>query len=107
MQRQPGSGIRSSAGFGNCKRWKQCKNETSHRALSMIPRKEKPETVADYIDAAPEDARRRLREMRACLRKAAPGATESLKWGVPALSYQRILFTFAAFKHHIGFYPTP
>jgi uncharacterized protein YdhG (YjbR/CyaY superfamily) len=26
---------------------------------------------------------------------------------VPAFSYHRILFTFAARKHHIAFYPTP
>ena len=45
--------------------------------------------------------------MRACIRKAAPGATESLKWGMPAFSGRRILVMFAAFKHHIGFYPTP
>jgi uncharacterized protein YdhG (YjbR/CyaY superfamily) len=38
---------------------------------------------------------------------AAPGAKESLKWGMSAFSYRRILVTFAAFKHHIGFYPTP
>ncbi len=45
--------------------------------------------------------------MRACLRKAAPGAEESIKWGSIAYSYKRILFTFAGFRHHIGFYPTP
>jgi uncharacterized protein YdhG (YjbR/CyaY superfamily) len=45
--------------------------------------------------------------MHACIRKAAPGATEGLKWGMPAFSYKRILVTFAAFKNHIGFYPTP
>lgn len=49
----------------------------------------------------------KLREMLACIRKAAPGAKEGLKWGMPAFSYGRILVTFAAFKHHIGFYPTP
>src|SRR2546430_1020412 len=38
---------------------------------------------------------------------SAPGAKESLKWGMPAFSYRRILVTFAAHKHHIGFYPTP
>jgi uncharacterized protein YdhG (YjbR/CyaY superfamily) len=27
--------------------------------------------------------------------------------GMPAFSYKRILVTFAAFKNHIGFYPTP
>ena len=45
--------------------------------------------------------------MRAVIRKAAPGATEGLKWSMPAFSYKRILVTFAAFRHHIGFYPTP
>jgi uncharacterized protein YdhG (YjbR/CyaY superfamily) len=69
--------------------------------------KTKPQSVAEYIEVAPPEARKRLREMRACLRKAAPGAEESLKWGVPALSYQRILFTYAAFKRHISLYPTP
>jgi len=37
---------------------------------------------------------------------AAPGATENLKWGMPAVSHRRILVTYAAFKHHIGLYPT-
>ena len=67
----------------------------------------KPTTVAEYIDAAPEAAQKKLTEMRECLRKSAPGAEESLKWGVPAFAYKRILFTFAARKDHIGFYPTP
>lgn len=26
---------------------------------------------------------------------------------MPSFSYRRILVTFAAFQHHIGFYPTP
>lgn len=68
---------------------------------------DKPKTVVEYINAAPREARKKLREMRACLRKSAPGAEESLKWGTPAFSYQRILFSYAGFKHHIGFYPTP
>ena len=45
--------------------------------------------------------------MHECIRAVAPGAKESLKWGMPAFSYGRILVTFAAFRHHIGFYPTP
>ncbi len=69
--------------------------------------KKRPTTVSEYINAAPKGAQKKLREMRSCLRKAAPGARESLKWGMPAFSYKRILFTFAGFKHHIGFYPTP
>ena len=67
----------------------------------------RPTTIADYIKAAPPETRKRLRDMRDCIRLAAPGATEGLKWGMPAFSYRRILVTFAAFRHHIGFYPTP
>lgn len=73
----------------------------------MITGKVKPKTIAEYIDAAPKDAQDRLNEMLAYLREAAPGAEESLKWGQPALSYQWILFQFAAFKNHISLYPTP
>jgi uncharacterized protein YdhG (YjbR/CyaY superfamily) len=73
----------------------------------MTPEKARPKTITEYIDAAPKEAQKKLREMHACIRKAAPGATEGLKWGMPAFSYQRILVTFAAHKTHIGFYPTP
>jgi uncharacterized protein YdhG (YjbR/CyaY superfamily) len=73
----------------------------------MPAKKARPTSITEYINAAPNEARKRLREMRACIRAAAPGAEESLKWGMPAFSYRRILVTFAAFKHHIGFYPTP
>ena len=72
----------------------------------MTPGKASPKTIGEYIDAAPKEARKKLREMRACVHKAAPGAKESIKWRMPAFSYRRILVMFAAFKHHIGFYPT-
>ena len=63
--------------------------------------------ISGYINAASKEARTKLREMRACIRHAAPGAKEEIKWGMPAYSYRRILVLFAAFKHHIGFFPTP
>lgn len=44
--------------------------------------------------------------MRASIRAAAPGATESLKWGMPSFSYRSILVIYGAFQRHIGFYPT-
>ena len=71
------------------------------------PPKTRPTTVAEYIADAPKEARKKLREMRACIRRAAPGAREELKWRLPAYSYRRILVMFGGFKHHIGFYPTP
>jgi uncharacterized protein YdhG (YjbR/CyaY superfamily) len=72
----------------------------------MTPKKARPKSITEYIQGAPKEARKKLREMRACIRAAAPGAKESLKWGMPAFSYRRILVAFAAHKHHIGFYPT-
>jgi uncharacterized protein YdhG (YjbR/CyaY superfamily) len=74
---------------------------------TMASKKAQPTSIAEYINAAPKDARKKLREMLACIREVAPGAKESLKWGMPAFSYRRILVTFAAHEHHIGFYPTP
>src|SRR5713101_8171300 len=73
----------------------------------MTPKKARPKSITDYINAAPKEVQKKLREMHTCIRKSAPGARESLKWGMPAFSYRRIPVTFAAFKHHIGFYPTP
>ena len=69
--------------------------------------KVKPTTIGEYIDLAPEAAIPKLMELHECVRAAAPGAEESLKWGMPAFSYQKILVTFAVFKNHIGFYPMP
>lgn len=66
----------------------------------------KPATVTEYIRAAPQHAQRKLREIRAVLKKVAPKATEKLKWGSPAFEQRRILFAFAAFKSHLNFFPT-
>ncbi|QEC66802.1 DUF1801 domain-containing protein [Panacibacter ginsenosidivorans] len=73
----------------------------------MFSKKSKPATIEAYIDGTPEDVQDKLHELHKCIRKAAPGASEGLKWGMPAYSYKRILVTFAVFKKHIGFYPTP
>ena len=73
----------------------------------MPSKKARPTSIDEYISAAPKEAQEQLREIQDCIREAAPGAVESLKWGKPAFSYRRILVMFAAAKHHIGFYPTP
>lgn len=66
----------------------------------------KAKTVAEYINAAPPEAQKKLRELRAILKKAAPKATEALKWGQPVFEQDRILFAYAAFKSHLNFVPT-
>jgi uncharacterized protein YdhG (YjbR/CyaY superfamily) len=69
----------------------------------MASTKIKPTIIAEYIDAAPADVQERLWEMHNCIKKAAPGAVEELKWNMPGYSYQKILVTFAVFKKHIWF----
>ncbi|MEO5825426.1 MAG: DUF1801 domain-containing protein [Gemmatimonadales bacterium] len=48
-------------------------------------------TVAQYIAAAPKTVQARLREMRECVLAAAPDAVEGLKWGMPSVSYRRVI----------------
>ena len=73
----------------------------------MVSNKIKPATIEEYIDAAPVETRDMLRQLHQCVRATAAGASESLKWGMPAYSHQKILVTYALCKHHIGFYPMP
>lgn len=64
--------------------------------------------VDDYIASAPPEARPRLEKLRATIRAAAPGATEAIKYAIPTFVLDgRTLVHFAAFKGHVGFYPTP
>jgi uncharacterized protein YdhG (YjbR/CyaY superfamily) len=68
--------------------------------------KKRPTTVSEYLAAAPKEAQKHLREIRALLRSAAPRATEHLKWGSPVLEEQRILFSYSAHKSDLNFTPT-
>lgn len=73
----------------------------------MLRQRSKPTTIEEYIADAPVEVQEKLQQLHECIRAAAPGAVEGLKWSMPAYSYNRILVTFAVFKNHIGFYPTP
>ena len=68
--------------------------------------KVKPTTVDEYINAAPKEAQKTLREIRAILKKVAPNANETLKWGSPVFEEKRILFSYTAYKSHLNFMPT-
>ncbi|MBX7153126.1 DUF1801 domain-containing protein [bacterium] len=68
--------------------------------------KTRPTTVDEYIANAPKEAQKMLRELRALLKKIAPKAKESLKWGNPVFEEERILFAYPAYKSHINFIPT-
>jgi len=72
----------------------------------MPSKKSKPQSVSKYIQSAPKESQKKLREMRTLVRKAAPKADEGLRWKLPAISAGRILVMYGGFKKHIGFYPT-
>jgi uncharacterized protein YdhG (YjbR/CyaY superfamily) len=64
-------------------------------------------TIDRYIEAQPDHVRARLTELRETIRKAAPEATEKISYRVPTFVHHGNLVHFAAFKNHVGFYPTP
>ena len=68
-------------------------------------RRRAPKTIDEHIDRCEPQARPILRRVRATIAKAAPDATETISYGIPAFKLRRILVYFAAFKQHIGLYP--
>lgn len=62
--------------------------------------------VDEYIRDFPEPVRERLRELRALIRRVAPTATEKISYRIPTFYLNGNLVHFAAFAHHVGFYPT-
>ncbi|MGZ8541669.1 MAG: iron chaperone, partial [Chitinophagaceae bacterium] len=73
----------------------------------MITQKTKPKNIDEYIEGFPKDIQLILEELRSVIRKAAPGAEETINYGIPTFTLNGNLVHFAAYKNHIGFYPTP
>lgn len=63
--------------------------------------------IDEYIAEFPEDIQKKLQQIRATIQKAAPQATEAIKYMMPTFVLNGNLVHFAAFKNHIGFYPAP
>lgn len=62
--------------------------------------------IDEYIEGFPPDVQEILRKLRSVIREAAPGATEIINYQIPTFRLNGNLVHFAAFKNHIGFYPT-
>jgi uncharacterized protein YdhG (YjbR/CyaY superfamily) len=63
-------------------------------------------TIDEYIATFPKDIQKILKELRATIQAAAPDAVEKISYQMPAFALKGILVYFAAFKNHIGFFPT-
>ncbi|PID63071.1 MAG: hypothetical protein CR986_00385 [Ignavibacteriae bacterium] len=72
----------------------------------------KIETVDDYFKAQPENTRNALWELKKCILKVKPNATELLNYNIPAYALtengkraEQIMI--AGYKKHVGLYPHP
>jgi len=64
-------------------------------------------TIDEYIATFPKNVRDVLEELRRVIRESAPGAEETISYGIPTFDLNgRHLVHFAAYKNHVGFYPT-
>ena len=63
--------------------------------------------IDDYIAGFPPDVQKTLQKVRATIRRAAPQADETISYQMPTFKLEGNLVHFAAFKNHIGLYPTP
>lgn len=66
----------------------------------------KASNYADYKKNYPAEVQKKLDQMRAIIKKAAPKAEEVISYSMPAFKQHGILVYFAAQSKHIGFYPT-
>jgi uncharacterized protein YdhG (YjbR/CyaY superfamily) len=65
-------------------------------------------TIEEYISEFPPEVQERLELIRAVVRSVAPDSTETISYAIPTFDLNnKHLVHFAAFKKHIGFYPTP
>ena len=66
-----------------------------------------PKTIDEYIAGFPPDIQEILEKIRAVIHSEAPEAQETINYQMPTFVLNGNLVHFAAFKNHIGFYPTP
>ena len=63
-------------------------------------------TIDEYIAQFPSEVQVKLQKLREVIIEAAPGAEEKISYQMPAFVLKGNLVYFAAYKNHIGFYPT-
>ena len=74
----------------------------------MKTSKTTPKSIDAYIAGFPNDVQQILEKIRKTIRKAAPGAEETISYLIPTFTLKgKYLVYFAAYKKHIGLYPAP
>lgn len=68
----------------------------------------KANNIDEYIFEFPKEIQEKLQRIRSVIRKTVPDAEEKISYAIPTFTLNNTnLVHFAAFKNHIGFYPTP
>jgi uncharacterized protein YdhG (YjbR/CyaY superfamily) len=76
------------------------------KGVMMKSKSETPKNIDEYIAACAPDVQEILQKIRATIRLAAPDAQEKISYAMPCFAQQGNLVYFAAWKSHIGFYPS-
>lgn len=63
--------------------------------------------IDDYIAQFPQDVQEKLSSIRKTIFKVVPEIEETITYQMPTYKLNGNLLHFAAYKKHIGFYPTP
>ena len=63
-------------------------------------------TVDEYFSTLPANTGNILQEVRKTIKHVAPQAKELISYNMPAFKLNGVLVYYAAYKEHIGFYPT-
>jgi uncharacterized protein YdhG (YjbR/CyaY superfamily) len=68
----------------------------------------KAKNIDEYIASFPEPQKGKLKQIRKLVAEFAPDAEETISYQMPTFKLNgKNLLHFAAFDHHIGFYPIP
>lgn len=78
---------------------------TVEKKISPYGRK-KYSTIDEYHAEFPKAVQGSLKELRSAISQAAPESEEVISYNMPAFRQNGILVYYAAYKEHIGFYPT-
>jgi uncharacterized protein YdhG (YjbR/CyaY superfamily) len=71
----------------------------------MKSKRTEPTSIDEYISTFAPHVQETLERIWQTIRSAAPEAQEGISYGMPAFTLNGALVYFAAWKHHIGFYP--
>lgn len=63
-------------------------------------------TVEEYLSTIPEEAIESVERLRTVIREVVPDAEEVISYDMPGFRKGAMLVWYAAWKQHIGFYPT-